>query len=152
MTPVLASALDAGASREALAALLLRARLPTDDLDDVPLEAFRVALDDEALVGCAAVQRHGHAGLLRSVAVAPEARGQGLGRRLVTSAETAAAAEGLHALYLLTTTARPFFESLGYRAVARGDAPAAILASRQAASLCPASAALLARSLAPRAL
>jgi len=49
--------------------------------------------------------------------------------------------------WLLTTTAAPFFGRAGFKPVERAIAPASVLATRQAASLCPASAALLRRSI-----
>jgi hypothetical protein len=48
---------------------------------------------------------------------------------------------------LLTETAAPFFAKLGFYPIAHDEAPVAILATRQAASLCPASAILMARRL-----
>ena len=55
--------------------------------------------------------------------------------------------EGGREAWLLTTTAAPFFERAGFKPMERTSAPASVLATRQAANLCPASAALLRRSI-----
>ncbi|WP_412070138.1 arsenic resistance N-acetyltransferase ArsN2 [Rubrivirga sp. IMCC43871] len=133
----------------AVLALLRASRLPTSDLSEGHRERFLVARRDGDVVGCVAVEPYGGAGLLRSLAVAPEARGTGLGRRLTAAAEAAARAAGLAQLILLTTTAAPFFESLGWAPVDRADVPEAIRASTEFAGLCPASAACLGKVLSP---
>ena len=56
---------------------------------------------------------------------------------------------GIRDAYLLTTTAAPFFSRYGYQAADRATAPDAIAASREFASLCPASAAYMTRTVAP---
>ena len=55
--------------------------------------------------------------------------------------------EGGREAWLLTTTAAPFFERAGFNPAERAATPAAILATRQAASLCRSSAALLSRRM-----
>lgn len=133
----------------AVLALLRASALPTADLADADRERFVVARRGGGVVGCVAVEPYGDAGLLRSLAVAPEARGTGLGRRLVAAAEDAARAAGLQELVLLTTTAAPFFASLGWAPVDRADVSEALRASSEFAGLCPASAACLGKALGP---
>lgn len=55
------------------------------------------------------VERHGKAALLCSLAVAPEAEGGGLGRRLTGTLLAVAKADGVREVVLLTTTAAEFF-------------------------------------------
>src|SRR3546814_5225514 len=62
---------------------------------------------------------------------------------ILTAVERAAADEGATSLYLLTTTAEPFFRRHGYETAERTDVPAVIAQSAEFRSLCPASAALL---------
>ncbi len=62
-------------------ALISEAGLPTDDLERVRDELL-VARTGDGLVGAVGGQFIGDAGLLRSLAVAPELRGSGLGTRL----------------------------------------------------------------------
>ncbi|MBP1807758.1 arsenic resistance N-acetyltransferase ArsN2 [Rubellimicrobium aerolatum] len=123
-------------------------RLPTDDLTE-PGRTFLRLLREGATVGFGGYERHGDAALLRSLVVLPVARGQGLGRETVRLLLHRAAEEGARHAYLLTTSAAPFFERLGFARVERASAPEAIRASRQAASLCPTSAALMARPIDP---
>jgi amino-acid N-acetyltransferase len=114
-------------------------------------EAFEtgvVARDGEAVVGAAGVERYGPAGLLRSVVVAPDRRGAGLGRELVAAAEDLARREGIRDLYLLTETAIDWFPRLGYTAVSRDEAAAAVGASFEFTTACPESAIAMRRALA----
>ena len=84
-----------------------------------------------------------------SIVTAPGRRGQGLGRALLAALEAEARRHGAERLHLLTTTAAPFFSRYGYQAADRATAPDAIAASREFASLCPASAAYMTRTVAP---
>ncbi|HEX8938615.1 MAG TPA: arsenic resistance N-acetyltransferase ArsN2 [Candidatus Limnocylindrales bacterium] len=129
-----------------MARLLAEAGLPLEGA----LEAVRegvVLAEGRQLVGCAGLERWGELGLLRSVAVAAERRGQGLGTALVAAAEARAAAAGIRELYLLTETAAPFFGRLGYLAVPRAELPGAVAASPEAGRLCPESAVAMRRRL-----
>lgn len=85
--------------------------------------------------------------LLRSIVVLPDRRGHGLGQALVATLEQQARHLRVQRLHLLTTTAAPFFRTLGYADTDRGAAPPAIAASREFAALCPASAAYLVKAL-----
>ena len=130
---------------DAVRPLVRASGLPADDL--APDAHVRVVEADGAIVGCVAVEVYGTTGLLRSLAVAPAHRGEGLGRRLVGAAEHAARDLDLETLVLLTTTATPFFESLGYVRTDRGAVPDELRASSEFTSTCPASAACLSKSL-----
>ncbi|WP_454703074.1 arsenic resistance N-acetyltransferase ArsN2 [Agrobacterium burrii] len=125
---------------------LENADLPTDDLDDAGRTFFRIARGVDT-VGFGGYELHGDNALLRSVVIMPANRHKGLGRRATDLLMRRAYAEGARIGYLLTTTAAPFFETLGFTPIDRTTAPTAILQTRQAASLCPASATLLAKPL-----
>lgn len=84
--------------------------------------------------------------LVRSVVVLPQARHRGIGSGMLALLLRRAFDEGGREAWLLTTAA-PFFERAGFNPAERAAAPAAILATRQAASLCPSSAALLSRHM-----
>lgn len=130
-----------------LRALLERCGLPVADLAaSTSLQCYGYRRDDR-LLGVVALESYGAVALLRSLAVAPEARGSGLGQALVGFAERAAAARHIGQLYLLTNTAVPFFAKLGYQATARETAPAAIRMSAQFSGLCPASASFMSKRL-----
>ena len=95
------------------------------------------------LIGCAGVERYGEAALLRSVVVAPAARSQGLGDRLVREVLRRAAATGCHQAVLLTTTADQYFPRFGFRQIARDEIPLPVRASVEFASACPVSAVVM---------
>jgi len=129
-------------------ALLEACALPTSDLDEAAqLQLFALTRGSQ-LLGLVGLELHGKAALLRSLAVAPEVRGRGHARVLVQAAEHAATAAGVASVYLLTTTAAPFFAGLAYVETARADAPPSIAATRQFAGLCPASSNFMSKRLA----
>lgn len=130
-------------------ALLAANKLPLEGLEDC-LECFVVAEHEGALVGVAGTERcgEGEYALLRSVAVADAWKGKGLGRALVVRAIADAEARGARALYLLTTTAEHYFPSFGFRQTERSAVPAAVQATVEFASACPASAVVMMRAAA----
>jgi amino-acid N-acetyltransferase len=128
-------------------ALLGANGLPTADLSAAI--RFLGARDGDGLEGVVGVERHGELGLLRSLAVRQDRREGGLGSALVLEVERIAAAEGVGALYLLTTTAEPFFSRRGYSRVGRDAVPAGIRESSEFALVCPSSAAVMQKSLSP---
>ena len=80
--------------------------------------------------------------LLRSLAVAPEQRGTGVGAALVRVALAAADAheQGRAGVGLLTETAAGYFDRFGFTAADRADLPAALSASPELTGACPATA------------
>lgn len=147
MNPILrpARASDLGAVR----ALLLAGGLPPYDLTAAHLRRFVVLEQGGVLAGAVGLEGAGRAALLRSLVVAETLRGQGWGHRLVARIEAEARQAGVADLYLLTTTAAPFFRALGYTPVDRADVPERLRALPEFASICPASAACLHRVLDP---
>jgi amino-acid N-acetyltransferase len=134
--------------RPAIEALLRANALPTAGIE-LALGTAVVAREEGRIVGCAAIEPHGSAGLLRSVCVELGRRGFGLGRLLVERAEALAAARGLAELFLLTETAADWFPRLGYEAGPRETAPAALSGSPEFTGACSAGAALLRKRLSP---
>jgi len=135
------------ADAPAVEALLTAAGLPVEGAA-AALAAGVVARDGAALVGAAAVERFDDAGLLRSVVVAPDHRGSGLGRRLVEAAEAIARDEGVRDLYLVTETAIDWFPRLGYTPVARDEAVPSVGASIEFTMACSVTGVVMRRSLA----
>lgn len=129
-------------------ALLTRADLPLSGIEEA--EYLLVARVHGAVQGCAALELRGPHALLRSVAVAEPVRGSAVGTALVERALEEARLRGIEGVYLLTTTARPFFERLGFVVVPRGSAPPTIAGTTEFRDLCPASATLMKRDSAPR--
>ncbi|HEX4575140.1 MAG TPA: arsenic resistance N-acetyltransferase ArsN2 [Gemmatimonadales bacterium] len=127
--------------------LLDRSKLPRAGLED-HVGSTLVARAGKRILGSAALEVYGNAALLRSVAVADEFRGQGLGQVLTAAALDLARRRGVRIVYLLTETAADFFAKLGFRPIARSDVEQAVLASTEFSGACPASADVMARSLA----
>ena len=137
---------------EIVRALLDVCALPHDDLTLAHLDHFVVACVQEECVGTVGLEPRGEAALLRSLAVAPEHRGRGTGRRLIEAVEERARREGIRALYLLTTTAAGYFEAFGYERLPREALPPSIRDTPEAARLCPASATCMTKPLSVAAL
>ncbi|MEF2162655.1 arsenic resistance N-acetyltransferase ArsN2, partial [Pseudomonas aeruginosa] len=123
-----------------LRAALTAANLPVDDLTEPGRAFFRFA-DAGRIFGFGGFELYGENALLRSIVVLPEARGKGQGKAATDLLIQQTAAAGARTAYLLTTNAAPFFERNGFRPIDRSAAPADILTTRQAASLCPSTAA-----------
>ena len=133
---------------DAIRTLLEACELPTSDLSSLSTARFFGIENDGRLAAVVGLEIHGDVALLRSLAVAPDRRGGGVGCSLVSHAEDFAANIGVRDLYLLTVSAKEFFPRLGYRLAARTTAPAAIKATTQFSGLCPDSAAFMHKSLA----
>ena len=101
MVPELRAGTEGDAA--SIRALLESAGLPTEDLLTSNPQ-FVVAWDNSRLVAVGALQRFAAAALLRSVAVAPDRRGSGLGRTIVRDLERIANLGRVERLFLLTQT------------------------------------------------
>jgi amino-acid N-acetyltransferase len=124
------------------------ANLPTGDFDEAkPQFVVATAEDTDELVGTGALQLFGRVALLRSVAVVPRFHRSGLGRGIVAELERLAREAGVKDLVLLTTTAREFFERLGFAVIGRQSAPEEAQRSAEFSSLCPASAVCMSKYL-----
>lgn len=124
---------------ERVAALLKDGALPTDDLSPSSNVVFFGCSCDDELCGVVGLEVYGSCALLRSLAVAPGHRNDGIGGKLLAHAEDEAEKRGAREIYLLTTTAEPYFSRRGYTRVERASAPTAIAATRQFSDLCPSS-------------
>ena len=128
--------------------LLGRAELTQQDVAEGWGHYFVVREDDGRVVGVAGLEVHDEDGLLRSVAVDTDYRGQGLAAALVEAAMERAKRIRLRAVYLLTTTARDYFAGHGFADCPRQDAPPGIRGSWEYRSGCPWSAAFMKRTVA----
>ena len=126
--------------------LLAASSLPLEGVRDA-LPTFVVAQAGNDIVGVAGLEVCCDNALLRSVAVADDWRSRGLGRELVTHVIAEAEARGIHALYLLTTTAERYFPSFGFHAIPRDAVPADVRETEEFRSACPASATVMTRTL-----
>jgi len=144
MPPIISPATPA--DLPAIFELLQRSALPRDGLD-AHVATTLVARDANGLVGTAALELYGTAALLRSVAVAAERRGRGLGAALTATALDLARRRGVRTVYLLTETAAEFFPRFGFRPIPRPAVDPAVLGSAEFTTACPASALVMARTL-----
>jgi amino-acid N-acetyltransferase len=117
-------------------ALLRGADLPVEGVDD-HWKTFVVAKDGGRVVACGGSEAYQFAALIRSIAVDPEYRGKGLGRRVVRQLLDRLASRGLREFYLLTTTAEEYFKKRGFKTVDRDEVHPQIMASAELQGACP---------------
>jgi amino-acid N-acetyltransferase len=130
----------------AITALLRAADLPHEDFAD-HLGHFLVARHAGAVAGAIGFELHGSDALLRSLVIAPDLRGAGLGGRLVEQLAAAARTQGVKRFFLLTMTAEEFFAKRGFQKADRRSVPAAIAGTKEFNSLCPVSAICMTRTM-----
>ncbi len=129
-----------------IGALLQAAGLPHCDLASSGAK-FLVARDGAGrVVGAVGAEVHAPDALLRSLVVAPESRGLGLGVELVRRLDAAAAEWGVERWWLLTTTAERFFLDRGFSVAPRTSAPQVIAATGQFTGGCSSLAVCLTRA------
>ena len=106
-----------------------------DDID-LKRDAYYVAATEEIqmLYG---FELYGTDALLRSVWIAQERRGKGFGHDLMGSILKQAKALNISSLYLLSTTAAPYFERGGFVEIKRTDVPASIENTNEFKNYCP---------------
>jgi N-acetylglutamate synthase-like GNAT family acetyltransferase len=128
---------------------LLQSRdLPTEGAEE-HLAGFLVATREQGggVIGVAGLEQYGQVGLLRSVAVASDLAGKGLGVALVRALLERARRSGVSDVYLLTTTAADWFPRFGFTVARREALPDALNASAELRGACPSSAVALQLSL-----
>jgi amino-acid N-acetyltransferase len=84
---------------------------------------FTVAYSGSRLLGCGALHFYSPtSGEVRSLAVDPDIKTRGVGRRIVEGLELEAQENNLHALFAFTYVPE-FFRKVGFREVERGELP-----------------------------
>jgi len=131
--------------RKLAIALLEQHNLPTSDIDDDKL--LYLLMNGEDLIGTAGLEVFGNSALLRSVSVVKAQQGKGYGKLINNAIEQYAREIGIDCIYLLTTTAKDFFERQGYSVMDRNDVPEAVKQTAEFASLCPATAVVMKKSI-----
>ena len=133
--------------RDSIIQLLSAAKLPFEDLP-LSLDNFSVALNNKnGVIGVVGLEIYGDYALLRSLAVEPEYRGQGVAERLLSIVEGSASLNKVKAIYLITETASVYFGRKGYITVARTQVPDEIKVSSEFSYVCPASAIVMKKEL-----
>ena len=116
--------------------LLAANKLPLAGVKD-HLEHFWLEFANENLIGCAGLEVHDRAGLLRSIAVDTNHRSQGLGKKLVQAVLEHANANHLSSISLLTETAQDYFPQFGFQISTRDALPKSLHASAEFRGACP---------------
>lgn len=123
----------------AIEALLDANELPTVGVAE-HLTNFIVGVGPSGTIACGGVEYYAEFALMRSIAVARDARGFGLGEAIIAHLLAACRTRAVRSVVLLTTTAEHYFADQGFAPVARNEVPPALLASNQFRGVCPASA------------
>ena len=119
----------------AIVDLLGHSGLEADGLEQ-HLDTTLVARRHGQLVASAGLELYGRQALLRSVVVAPQLQGTGLGRRMTGQVLALAQTRGITRVYLLTETAREFFARFGFRLMERADVPVKVQSSQEFSMAC----------------
>ena len=104
------------------------------------LNNFLSLYSNEILIGTVGLEIYGNKALLRSLAVDKLHQNKGYGKKLCSEIIEKARLENITELYLLTTTAPKFFETIGFVRIPRDSADENVKTSEEFLSLCPASA------------
>ena len=126
--------------------LLRVSNLPTAGAAE-HLTNFVVVVNSQGLVACGGIEFHGNFALIRSIAVAEQARGAGVGKAIVSRLLAQCRSRAVEAVALLTTTAEDYFAKEGFMRVARNDVPHLLLASSQFQGVCPGSSTVMLKVL-----
>lgn len=113
--------------------------LPYQDINADNIELF-LANNNSDFVGIVGLEKFDDVALLRSMVVKEKFRGQGYGRKICTQILKIAQKYNIKEVFLLTCTAKDFFEHLGFKKINRDNAPETIKSTIEFSSLCPASA------------
>ncbi|WP_020529129.1 arsenic resistance N-acetyltransferase ArsN2 [Flexithrix dorotheae] len=119
-------------------ALLTENNLPVEDISG-KVEFFGIK-NQQQLNGVVGLEIFPETALLRSLVVADGKKGTGLGKKLCSYALNYLQGKKVKKVFLLTTTAKPFFIDLGFTETERGKVPEEIINTTEFASVCPASA------------
>lgn len=129
------------AQRQLAIALLQQHKLPVSDIDDDKI--LYLLQDGEKTIGTAGLEIFEDCALLRSVSIVKEQQGKGYGKFMNDAVEQYVKDAGINCLYLLTTTAKDFFDKQGYCVISREEAPVSIKQTAEFTSLCPSSAVVM---------
>ncbi len=125
--------------------LLQQHKLPVADIDEEKI--LYLLKDAERIIGTVGVEIFEDCALLRSVSVVKEEQGKGYGKYINKEIEKYVKDAGINCLYLLTTTAKFFFNKQGYCVISRDEVPASVQQTAEFSSLCPASAVVMKKKI-----
>lgn len=119
--------------------LLKQNDLPYQDIKTTGKDFF-LAYDNSLFIGCVGLEKFDRIALLRSMVVKEKYRNKSYGKQICSLLMEYAKAQDIRELYLLTTTAKDFFEKIGFEIIERNSAPDAIKTTTEFLGLCPTSA------------
>ncbi|MBL1275701.1 MAG: GNAT family N-acetyltransferase [Ectothiorhodospiraceae bacterium] len=122
--------------------LLKTSNLPSGDCVE-HLDNFIVVENSGEIIGVGGFEIYGGDGLLRSIVVAPNNRGKGIGGEIYKLIEQKASSLRVGNLFLLTESAEKYFLNLEFSVISRVDVPASIKGTKQFKELCPSSATVM---------
>lgn len=126
--------------------LLKQNNLPYQDIK-INGKDFFLAYDNSLFIGCVGLEKFDCIALLRSMVVKEEYRNKSYGKQICSSLAEYAKEQGIKELYLLTTTAKHFFEKIGFEVIERNSAPDAIKTTTEFLGICPQNAICLKKEL-----
>jgi amino-acid N-acetyltransferase len=123
---------------EEIFSLLDNVQLPKEGVLE-HLDTFFIVTDKntDMLLGCIGLEIYEDDALIRSLAVHPSYHNKGLGSKLINHIHEFASSIGIKRIYLLTETAKPFFERFNYQVIPRSDTSSKVQQSIEFKSLCP---------------
>ncbi len=102
------------------------------------------------VVASAGMEIYGSHALLRSVAVRRTHQGRGVARDLVQALVERARRNGIRRMYLLTETAAPYFQRLGFVRLPQGQVDSAVRSSLEFQHLCCETAVAMTQEIRPK--
>jgi amino-acid N-acetyltransferase len=127
--------------------ILQKNHLPVEDIPlNQHIEFYGIKVKTK-LLGIIGVEYYQDVALLRSLVIDPKHRKKGMARQLVSYLEIHSKNKGTLNIYLLTTTAKSFFESLSYYCLDRIFAPEEIKNTLEFSQLCADSATFMTKKL-----
>lgn len=132
--------------KKAFVAQLIEVKLPYADLGEAT-ELFVLLDAENKVIGTAGLEWYGQNALLRSVSVSTLYQGKGVGKQILFEIERIVHSRQAKRIYLLTETAKDFFEKNNYALTPRQAIPKEVLASPQFTSTCPSTATAMVKML-----
>lgn len=127
---------------EAFRSLLKASNLPADDLN-FKRDLLVGYYEGDELVGTGGLEVHGNYALLRSLSVKFGIRGKAVGTTITEFLLKEAKKKKIKAVYLLTETAKGFFQKRGFKDVPRTEVPEEVKKSSEFSHVCPTTAAVM---------
>lgn len=119
--------------------VLMGNNLPYKDIKNINIELF-LAYEDNEFIGIVGLEKFSDVALLRSMVIFEAFRGQGYGKTICNKILEIAKTEDIKEVFLLTCTAKDFFQHLGFKKISREEPPYSIRSTTEFMGLCPESA------------